>query len=90
MFYKLLVEHSRDYSNYSVESGKLAFVEPTKAGEIATLEMTFEKEELEHLRLLITKIWEHITALNLPDTSGYDQSLKGIQAFEQDLLNDAV
>ena len=90
VFYKLLVEHSRDYSTFSVDIGELAFVEPTKSGEIATLDMTFERDEIERLRLLIGKIWEHITTLNLPDTSGYEQNLKGIQAFEQDLLDGLI
>jgi DNA helicase-2/ATP-dependent DNA helicase PcrA len=89
MFYQLLIGHSRDYHNYEVTAGRLCFVEPTKAGEISTLELSFDKEELDRFAQLIQKIWQRIITLDLPDVSGYDQTLKGILAFEQDLLDAA-
>lgn len=88
MFYKLLVEHSRDYSNYTVERGVLQFVEPTKSGEILALDATFTREELERFTRLIQKVWHCITELHLPDTSQYEQSYKGILAFEEALLDE--
>lgn len=90
LFYKLLVERSRDYRNYTVTTGTLEFVEPNKSGEICTLEMDFETEELERFKLIITKVWEHITSLDLPDTSDYEQSYKGLLAFEQDLIDGII
>jgi len=90
LFYKLLVEHSRDYSNYSVIEGRLAFVEPNKTGEICGLELTFDTEELERFRTLIGKVWKHIIELDLPDTSSYEPTYKGLLAFEQDLLDDLI
>jgi DNA helicase-2/ATP-dependent DNA helicase PcrA len=90
MFYRLLIDHSRDYHNFDATAGYLEFVEPTKAGDISTLDMTFEKEELERFGQLIQRIWEHIITLDLPDISGYDQSYKGILAFEQDLLDNTL
>jgi len=90
LFYKLLVEHSRDYRTYSVDQGKLSFVEPTKAGDVIVLDMSFDSEEVARFARLIEKIWDRIVRLDLPDTSGYDASLKGMLAFEEDLLNDAV
>jgi len=90
LFYKLLVERSRDYGNYTVEQGRLAFIEPTKSGEVAILDTAFEKDDLTRLRDLIAKVWEHITTLNLPDTSTYEPTLKGIQTFEQDLLEGRI
>ena len=90
LFYKLLVEHSRDYSTWTVEEGRLAFIEPTKAGESIVLDMSFDREELERFAKLVGVIWEHITTLNLPDTSGYEPTLKGMQAFENDLLEGIV
>lgn len=90
MFYKLLVEHSRDYGNYAVDRGVLQFVEPTPAGNIISLELEFDTEELATFERLIAAVWEHITALNLPDISGYSQDFKGIQAFEADLLDGKV
>ncbi|MDB5162155.1 MAG: uvrD [Candidatus Saccharibacteria bacterium] len=90
MFYHLMIKSSRDYSNYTVEVGRLEFVEPTKTGEISTLEMSFEKEELERFEQLIAKIWERIINLDLPDVSGFDSSYKGVLAFEEALLNGNV
>lgn len=90
LFYKLLVENSRDYSQYTVVEGKLAFVEPNRLNEINTLELRFDVEELERFRKLVGKVWKHITALNLPDTSAYPETYKGLIEFEQDLLDDVI
>jgi len=86
MFYNLLVLHSRDFSKYSFEKGVLQFVEPTPNGEILALEATFTSDELERFRQLLTAVWQKITTLDLPDTSTYEPSYKGILAFEEDLL----
>ncbi|MEO6110042.1 MAG: ATP-dependent DNA helicase [Candidatus Saccharimonadales bacterium] len=87
MFYHLMIKESRDYHNYTAEIGRLEFIEPTKTGEISTLEMSFEKEEIERFTLLIGKIWEKIVTLDLPDTSGFESTYKGILAFEDALLD---
>jgi DNA helicase-2/ATP-dependent DNA helicase PcrA len=89
MFYKLLVEQSRDYNQYTVEKGCLQFVEPTARGEILSLEASASAEELETFRHLIKAVWQKIMTLDLPDTSGYEQSYKGMLAFEKDLLEKA-
>lgn len=90
LFYKLLVEGSRDYGNYIVTEGILEFIEPTPTGEIVSVGLNFESEELARFKVLVTKIWEHIMAFNLPDTSSYPQTLKGILAFEEDLIDDNI
>lgn len=90
LFYKLLVENSRDYGKFTVKQGCLQFVEPTQAGDITSLELEFDKDELERLNMLIGRVWERIISLDLPDTSSYDPSIKGILAFEDDLLNDRI
>lgn len=89
-FYKLLVENSRDWSNYSVESGALQYVEPTVTGDIISLSTEFDSAEQERLSLLIQAVWKRIISLELPDVSGYEQSLKGILAFEQDLIDNTI
>jgi len=86
MFYNLLTLHSRDFAKYTFEKGVLQFVEPTQHGEIIALEATFSSDELERFSQLLCAVWRKITAFDLPDTSGYDQSYKGILAFEEDLL----
>lgn len=86
MFYKLLIENARDYSGYTVQSGVLQFVEPTKSGEIISLDIEFDREEVERFTELIKKVWQHIKALDLPDTSHYEPTYKGLLAFEDDLM----
>jgi DNA helicase-2/ATP-dependent DNA helicase PcrA len=86
MFYKLLVEQSRDYNQYTVKNGCLQFVEPTPRGEILSLEAGATDEELDTFRRLIEVVWKRIMTLDLPDTSHYDQNYKGMLAFEQDLI----
>jgi DNA helicase-2/ATP-dependent DNA helicase PcrA len=86
MFYKLLVEHSRDYNQYTVTTGCLQFVEPTISGDILSLEASCTSEELDHFRRLIHVVWQKIITLDLPDISSYESSYKGMIAFENDLL----
>lgn len=87
MFYQLLVEHSRDYSNFTFTGGRLQFVEPDiKTGDILSLEDTFSREELVEFTQLIEIIWRKITTLDLPDISDYSADYKGMLQFEKDLL----
>ena len=87
MFYQLLVEHSRDYGNFTFTGGRLQFVEPDmKTGDILNLEDTFSREELTEFTQLIEIIWQKITTLDLPDISGYSADYKGMLQFEKDLL----
>ncbi len=86
MFYKLLIENARDYRGYTVERGVLDFVESDSDGQLHRLIMTFDPEELLRFKNLLRGVWRRIQALDLPDTSSYDPSYKGILRFEQDLL----
>ena len=87
MFYQLLVEHSRDYGNFTFTGGRLQFVEPDmKTGDILSLEDTFSREELVEFTQLIEIIWRKITTLDLPDISDYSADYKGMLQFEKDLL----
>ena len=90
MFYKLLVENSTEYGNYKVSHGQLAFIEPTKAGESVLLALDMSDQDILRTQQLIESVWNHITTLNLPDTSHYSADLKGILAFEQDLIDGNV
>lgn len=89
-FYKLLIENSRDWSNYTVERGIIQYVEPTVSGDIVALSEDFNTTEQKRLEKLIEAVWQHIISLTMPDISGYDQSLKGILAFEQDLIDGVI
>ena len=86
MFYRLLIENSRDFHNYEVTSTKLVFVEPNKQGEITSLETDVSADELERFKELIAAVWNHITNLDLPDISSYSADYKGMLEFEDNLL----
>lgn len=86
MFYKLLVENSRDYRKYKVESGIMQFVEPTVTGEILHINAEFSQAEMDDFIKLINAVWTRIINLDLPDISKYKPTIGGIQAFEQDLI----
>lgn len=90
LFYKVLVENSRDYHSYNIESGCMQFVEHNKSKNIDELTVLYDNEDIEKFKKLIKIIWQHIINLDLPDTSNYDQTYKGILAFEQDLLEGKI
>lgn len=89
MFYKLLVENASGYRGHVVNRGVLQFVEPNTKGLVVNLETDFDEAELKHTADLINAVWKKIINLDMPDTSGYEQNIKGILAFEQDLLEGA-
>lgn len=91
MMYKLLVEHSRDYSTYSVTSGTLEFVEElsdTNTIQELTLPLGDKatEQELSRFTKLVQAVYTKITTLDFPDTSSYEATLDGIRAFEEDLI----
>ncbi len=90
MFYQLLVENSRDYRTYRFDEGVVQFVEPSKMGDILQLDSHASYEELALFRQLIQGVWQRIITLDLPDISGYDQSIRGIQQFERDIIDNNV
>jgi DNA helicase-2/ATP-dependent DNA helicase PcrA len=94
LMYKILVENSRDYENYTVEKGVLEFVEEEDEGIIQTTELTFEgeniKQEVSRAKKLISTIYKKIIALDFPETEQYPKTIEGIVAFEEDLLKGVV
>ncbi len=88
LFYKLLVENSRDWKKYTMHRGILQFVEPDPAGNIVDLSLVdINPKELERFAKLVCVVWQHIQDLSFPDTTSYDQSVEGIRQFEDDLLD---
>lgn len=85
MFYKLLVEHARDFTGYKVEKGVLQFVEPTISGQVVTLDMTFDQDELTEFAQLVEQVHRLICALELPDISAYPKTYAGTLQFEADI-----
>lgn len=86
IFYKLLVENSRKFGeDYSVNKGVIEFVEPDD-DEIIDLEYKIKEEDVERLTSLIEVIYDKIMNLEFPDIDKYDESIKGVKNFEDDLL----
>ena len=88
LFYKLLVERSRDFGSYTVEKGVLQFIEPDTAGHIHALEITYDDTELERFSRLIEAVYERITTLDLPDAASYTSDYAGMLQLERDLLGE--
>jgi predicted sulfurtransferase len=91
--YKLLVEHSRDYSTHVVSQGVLEFVEEQEGKAVTELTLIFDQntqQELERFRKLAVKVYEKIVALDFPDTTDYPKTLDGIIQFEDDLIAGVV
>ncbi|HSH55534.1 MAG TPA: PD-(D/E)XK nuclease family protein, partial [Candidatus Limnocylindrales bacterium] len=88
--YKLLIESSRTYKGYTVPVGRLEFIEPDDKGNICTLDLSFDEQELEQTKQLLRVMWEHVNTVRIPDISRYPATLTGIKQFEQDLLNGTV
>jgi len=84
--YKLLLQGSHTFKDYTVEQGCLVFVEPNGDGKITRHTVTFKEDELTRVQKLVTAMWYHVTTLDMPDTSSYDTTFAAIKQFEQDLL----
>ncbi len=90
LFYKLLVESSRDYHNYQVDTGIMQFIEPNKDGRILDIDTNFSNEDMERFKQLINAVWAHIIKLDFPDISSYPKTYNGILDFEHDLINNII
>jgi len=94
LFYKLLLDNSAMYNGkQAVSAVELVFVEPSldspTEDAFVTLRIdSFDPEELQRTEQLMKAVYDRIKNLDLPDTSKYSQDLKGILAFEDDLLGD--
>lgn len=87
--YKLLVEGSHRFKGYTVTSGRLEFIEPDGQGNIYSLDLNFDdgKAEMERVQLLLAAMWRRVKSLDMPNIDAYSKDLKGIQAFEEDLID---
>jgi hypothetical protein len=90
VFYKLLLEHS---SRYKLPVGTLAleFVESI-VGKDEPITLLYEpsEEEIDRMKKLIQAVHGKIVSLDFPDVSKYENNLKGILAFEDDLISGDV
>ena len=86
IFYKLLLENSREYHGYTVIKGRIEYVEPNSSGQIALLDIDFDgSKETDELIPLIQAVWKSIMSLDFsPCEPG--TTYKDILAFEASLL----
>jgi DNA helicase-2/ATP-dependent DNA helicase PcrA len=82
MFYKLLIENSRQFAGYVVDLGAIEFVEPTRSGEIIRLEYRYDPDELDSFRHLINRVWQHIQQLDFAMPTDLKPTIAGILDFE--------
>lgn len=90
IFYKLLIENSNRFKNFSVQNLTLEYVEGDQENPIIELSLIPESEDVAKLKKLIGIVYKKIVNLDFPDTSKYSKDYKGIIAFEQDLLNETI
>jgi DNA helicase-2/ATP-dependent DNA helicase PcrA len=86
--YKALIEHSRKFSGYTVTDAYLEFIEPDDEGLINELHVSFDEQEYAQIKQLARAVWDKIQTIDIPDVSGYDTTIKGVELFEQYLLED--
>jgi hypothetical protein len=89
LFYKLLIDNSRDYKDvYTISGGKLMFIEPLPNGQVVELHLDFDAEKLDRVKRLIGVVYKKIMELDFPDTKEYGEKLEDIIAFEDSLLGE--
>lgn len=86
LMYKLLVAKSGRFKNYRIDKVALQFVEPDEDGRMVQLELPNDESELERHAKLLQAVWKRVMALDFPDVSKYQPTIKGISDFENDLI----
>jgi DNA helicase-2/ATP-dependent DNA helicase PcrA len=88
--YKLLVEGSPAFRDYTVDKGRLEFIEPDDHGKLHQLELAYTDNEQQEALALLRAVWTHVKALSFPDITGYEPTLTGIKSFEKDLIEGTI
>ncbi len=86
-FYKILVEKSRDFHNYSVRNGVIEFLEPSR-NTFQELSLEIDDELFQRTKALISAVYKKIMCLEFPDISQYKKNLQGVIDFEEDILKE--
>lgn len=86
MMYYLLVSRSGQFNGYTITGARLAFVEPDSRGDTVSLDYDYDIDELARFEELVQSVWQHIMAGKFEVEVSYDETITGITAFENDLL----
>jgi DNA helicase-2/ATP-dependent DNA helicase PcrA len=89
IFYKILMENSRSFHRSQVLGGGIDFITALE-GALVRLDLEIGSEDIDRLKGLIEAVYKKIMALDFPDISGYPQTAKGVQEFEDDLLSGRI
>ena len=93
-FYKLLVNHSRSYPNYTVTRGHILFVDPDQDDRVHQKTYVFNDDDEATLCALVHSFYQHATSLDFvhdpdlmlePDKS---RTIKDIRNFIQHLIEE--
>lgn len=87
MFYKLLIENSRQFNGYTVTKGIIEYVEADSTGAIHRIELDYDPSELTEFTKLISGAWSRIQALDFTTRETYPETLSGIESFESEINN---
>ncbi|MFA6094791.1 MAG: ATP-dependent DNA helicase [Candidatus Paceibacterota bacterium] len=86
IFYKLLVEGSREFGGkLRVEKGELDFIEP-KNGKTIVLELPMEEDKVDRLKKLVSAVYKKIMTVDFLSVEKYSKDFNGIIEFEEDLI----
>ncbi len=66
-FYKMLLNHSREYSKYKVEKAHILFVTPDKDGEVYDKEYIYNNDEYAEFLKLLSAVHHEMTTLEFMD-----------------------
>jgi DNA helicase II / ATP-dependent DNA helicase PcrA len=87
-FYALLFSLSPRWSAWKTREFRLFFIEENRdTGEFHEVIEYIQGSEIERMKHLITHVMEKIRSLDFPDISKYEESVKGIRQFEEDILS---
>ncbi len=93
IFYKLLIENSKNYKNYKMRNGIFLFVEPEIKNGLNLIHenlVDFTEGDVLRLKKLIEIIFNKIKNLDFVNVDAYPKTVKGINQFEEDLLSGKI
>jgi DNA helicase-2/ATP-dependent DNA helicase PcrA len=91
LFYKLLLDNSTYLTKkQTAKRGVIEFITPDINDKFVEISYDFDDSEVAKLTKLIGVVWKKIINLDLPNTDDYPPTIKGVRAFEDDLLNGKI
>jgi hypothetical protein len=86
MFYKMLLAVAPEWRDYRVSSAVVDFVTPDEDGVCRQKVLEFDEAEMAEFGQLCRQVYAKIKALEFPDISGYEKTLRGMKEFVGELL----